>query len=56
MAAPDRMGEVAAAALAVAVAAAARVGELRGLPPQRVRVDVQAAATTLLGFVDHLLG
>jgi crotonobetainyl-CoA:carnitine CoA-transferase CaiB-like acyl-CoA transferase len=44
-------GEAAAAALALAASAAAGLGELRGLPPQRVRVAVRDAATTLLGFV-----
>jgi crotonobetainyl-CoA:carnitine CoA-transferase CaiB-like acyl-CoA transferase len=45
-----RAGEAAAAALALTGCAAAQVGELRGLPSQRVRVGVREAATTLLGF------
>lgn len=45
------VGEAAAVALALSGAAAARLGELRGLPGQRVSVDVQAAATSLLGFL-----
>ena len=44
-------GEAAAVALALAASASARLGELRGLPPQRVRVSARAAAATLLGFV-----
>ncbi len=44
-------GEAAASAAGAAAAWAARVGELRGLPTQRVVVDVTAAATSLLGFV-----
>ena len=44
-------GEAAACAAALAAAWAARFGETRGLPPQSVRVDAQAAAATLVGFM-----
>jgi len=44
-------GEAAAVALALCGSAAARIGELRELPAQRVRVGVLEAATTLLGFL-----
>lgn len=44
------IGEAAAAALAAGGLAAARIGEQRGLPPQRIRVDVPAATASLLGF------
>jgi crotonobetainyl-CoA:carnitine CoA-transferase CaiB-like acyl-CoA transferase len=46
-----RIGEAAAVAAGAAGAWAARFGELQGLPPQGVTVDVTAAATALLGFV-----
>ena len=49
------VGEAAAAAVGAAGAWAARVGEVRGLPPQTVTVDVTAAATSLLGFVFQTL-
>lgn len=45
-----RAGEAAACAAVAAASWAARLGELRGLPAQPVRVGVQAAATSLLGF------
>jgi crotonobetainyl-CoA:carnitine CoA-transferase CaiB-like acyl-CoA transferase len=45
-----RVGEAAAAALAACGLAAARIFELRGGRPQRVRVDVVGAAASLLGF------
>lgn len=46
-----RVGEVAAASAGAAGAWAARVGELRGLPPQAITVDVPAATASLLGFL-----
>ena len=46
-----RVGEAAAAASALLGAWAARIHERRGGPPQAVRVDVSAAAASLLGFV-----
>jgi crotonobetainyl-CoA:carnitine CoA-transferase CaiB-like acyl-CoA transferase len=45
------IGEAAAAALAGGGAAAARLFALRGGPTQQIRVDVRAAAASLLGFV-----
>ncbi|MCC5953713.1 MAG: CoA transferase [Acidimicrobiia bacterium] len=50
IAARHRVGEAAAVAAGAAGAWAAHFGELRGLPPQSVTVDVTAAATALLGF------
>ena len=44
-------GEAAAASLGLAGAAAAHLWELRTGEPQDVRVDVRAAAATLLGFL-----
>lgn len=51
LAARHRPGDASAAAIAAAAAWAGRFGELRGLPPQRVTVEVAAAAASLLGFV-----
>ncbi|MCB0984626.1 MAG: CoA transferase [Ilumatobacter sp.] len=45
------VGQAAAAALVGGGVAAARLHALRGGPPQRVTVDVQASATSLLGFL-----
>ena len=45
------IGEAAAASLAGGGAAAARLFALRGGPTQNIRVDVTAAAASLLGFV-----
>src|SRR5437764_8658767 len=44
---PYRIGTAGAAALAALGTAVARYGELRGLPPQRVAVDLRAAALSL---------
>ena len=44
---PYRVGTAGAAALAAFGIAVARFGELRGLPPQRVAVDLRAAALSL---------
>src|SRR5436309_7693857 len=44
---PYRIGTAGAAALAALGTAVARFGELRGLPPQRVAVDLRAAALSL---------
>src|SRR5258708_13080595 len=44
---PYRVGTAGAAALAAFGTAVARFGELRGLPPQRVAVDLRAAALSL---------
>src|ERR671936_1409228 len=44
---PYRIGTAGAAALAALGAVVARYGELRGLRPQRVAVDLRAAALSL---------
>src|SRR5258708_21276829 len=44
---PYRVGTAGAEALAAFGTAVARFGELRGLPPQRVAVDLRAAALSL---------
>jgi len=49
-ASPFRVGEAAAAALAACASGAAAFFELRGGPAQRVRVDVEAAAASLVSF------
>src|SRR5215470_7561303 len=46
-----RVGEAAAAALAAQALAAADLWCLRGGNPQRIEVDVRAAAASLLSFV-----
>jgi crotonobetainyl-CoA:carnitine CoA-transferase CaiB-like acyl-CoA transferase len=45
-----RIGDAAASALALVGAHANAIGTARGAPPSSVRVDVQHAAATLLGF------
>lgn len=45
------IGEASAVALALGGAAAARLFELRGGEPQRIEIDVRAAAATLIGFL-----
>lgn len=45
------VGEAAAAAIGLAATTAARLWELRGGEPQAVRLEVRAAAASLLGFV-----
>ncbi|MBW2312577.1 MAG: CoA transferase [Deltaproteobacteria bacterium] len=45
------IGEASAVALASCGAAAARLHELRGGEPQKVEVEVRAAAATLIGFL-----
>src|SRR5882672_1766966 len=44
---PYRVGTAGAAALAAFGSAVARFGELRGLPPQRIAIDLRAAALSL---------
>jgi len=47
---PFPIAEAAASALATGALAASRLGHHRGLPAQHIRVDLTAAAASLLGF------